>query len=64
MQQHRSASSRFIVDCPACLGTRKVPRQNSTILHGCMLCWERGVVSTIVADRWRKKRDESSDDVR
>ena len=63
MKHDRSTTGRFIVECPACLGSRKVPRQNSTILHGCMLCWERGVVSTIVADRWRK-RDEPSDDVR
>jgi hypothetical protein len=50
-------------ECPACFGTGKVPRLNSTILHGCMLCWERGVVSTIVADRWRSKREEQSDSV-
>jgi hypothetical protein len=64
MQQHnRHNRGRFIEDCPACLGTGKVPRPNSIVLHGCMLCWERGVVSTIVAERWRK-RDQPSDDIR
>jgi hypothetical protein len=43
---------RYIVDCPACRGAGRVPRPESTVLHGCRLCWERGVVSTIVADRW------------
>ena len=63
MVHDQSTRRRFIVDCPACLGTGKVPRPNSTILHGCMLCWERGVVSTIVADRWRE-REEPSDGMR
>ena len=45
----------LVVTCPACLGKGKVPRENSRILHGCMLCWERGVVSTIVADRWSNR---------
>ena len=53
------AANPYIVDCPACLGKGKVLRPNSTILHGCMLCWERGVVSTIVAKRWRKRENQS-----
>ena len=58
----QSIRGRFIVDCPACLGTRTVPRADSTILHGCRLCWERGVVSTIVAERWlnRPPQDEAA----
>jgi Ribonuclease G/E len=63
MAHDQSARRRYMEECPACFGTGKVPRLNSTILHGCMLCWERGVVSTIVADRWRRKREEQSDSV-
>ena len=63
MKSDQSTRGRYIVECPACLGTRKVPRLNSTILHGCMLCWERGVVSPIVADRWLS-REEPSDGTR
>jgi hypothetical protein len=61
--EHRHYRGRFIVDCPACLGTGKVARPDSIVLHGCMLCWERGVVSRISAERWRK-RDDPSDDIR
>ena len=43
---------RYIVECPACQGTGRVARAESTVLHGCRLCWERGVVARIVADRW------------
>ena len=60
MMHDHSGRRRYIVNCPACLGKGKVPRENSTILHGCMLCWERGVVSTIIADRWRN-REEPAD---
>ena len=48
-------SGKYIVDCPACEGTGKVPKPGSIVLHGCLLCWERGVVSPIVADRWFKR---------
>jgi hypothetical protein len=63
MQHEHHNRGRFIEDCPACLGTGKAPRPDSIVLHGCMLCWERGVVSIIVAERWRK-RDDPSDGVR
>ena len=49
---------RYIVDCPACEGTGRVSRPGSVVLHGCRLCWERGVVSTIVAERWRNRPPE------
>lgn len=57
MTYDQATRGRYIVECPACLGTRKVPRPDSTILHGCMLCWERGVVSTIIAERWRNRAE-------
>lgn len=50
-----TGSGKFIVDCPACQGAGKVPKPGSIVLHGCLLCWERGVVSTIVAERWLKR---------
>jgi hypothetical protein len=43
---------RYIVECPACEGTGREARPGSTVLHGCRLCWERGVVARIVAERW------------
>ena len=61
-KQRPPRRGRFIVDCPACQGTGRVNRPGSTILHGCRLCWERGVVSTIIAERWlnRPPQDEAA----
>jgi Ribonuclease G/E len=46
---------RYIVDCPACEGTGRIRHVDSVVLTGCRLCWERGVCSPIVANRYRKK---------
>ncbi len=46
---------RYIVDCPACAGTGRIRQGDSVVLTGCRLCWERGVCSPIVANRYRKK---------
>lgn len=48
---------RYIVDCPACEGTGREARPESIVLHGCRLCWERGVVARIVAERWINRSD-------
>lgn len=59
----RSRRGRFPVDCPACQGLGKVPRHGSAELYGCQLCWERGVVSAIVADRWRNHHNPEEGNV-
>ena len=42
----------FIVTCPACGGSRRVTRDGSQVPLSCRLCWERGVVASIVANKY------------
>lgn len=51
---------RFIVPCPACDGTGTVVRAGSQASVGCRLCWERGVVSRIVAESFRREQSPPS----
>jgi hypothetical protein len=44
----------FIVTCPACRGHRRVLRDGSQARLSCRLCWERGVVSRIVANKYTR----------
>lgn len=46
------ADKRFIVTCPGCGGSGRVLRDGSQVRLSCRLCWERGVVARIVADRY------------
>ncbi len=46
------AHERFIVTCPGCDGSGRVLRDGSQVRLSCRLCWERGVVARIVADRY------------
>lgn len=42
----------FIVICPGCGGSGRVLRDGSQVRLACRLCWERGVVARILADRY------------
>lgn len=42
----------FIVTCPGCHGSGRVLRDGSQVRLSCRLCWERGVVARIVADKY------------
>lgn len=46
------AREPFIVTCPACGGDRRVLRDDSQVPLSCRLCWERGVVAAIVANKY------------
>jgi hypothetical protein len=48
-------SERYIVACPACGGDGRVVPPGSLAQVGCRLCWERGRVSRIVADKYRRE---------
>jgi hypothetical protein len=50
--RQKPARKPFIVLCPACDGIGHVLRDGSQVQLTCRLCWERGVVARIVADRY------------
>lgn len=54
----RGKDGRFIVRCPACLGSGRVIRPGSQVPVGCPLCWERGRVARIVAERYERAGGE------
>jgi hypothetical protein len=54
--------ARLIVACPACGGRGWVKAPGSRARMGCRLCWERGRVSRIVADRFLQLRDRKQDE--
>lgn len=63
--ERRGRDGRFIVSCPACQGSGRVVRSGSQVPVGCRLCWERGRVARIVAERFerqRRARDTESTD--
>ncbi len=49
---------RYIVACPACEGSGRVVRPGSQVPVGCRLCWERGRVSRIVAERFTREASD------
>jgi hypothetical protein len=55
-ERRRGRDGRFIVSCPACRGSGRVVRQDSQVPVGCRLCWERGRVARIVAERFERQR--------
>jgi len=50
----------FIVTCPGCGGSGRVLRDGSQVRLSCRLCWERGVVARIVADKYLRNAHSSS----
>lgn len=50
-----SPHAPFIVTCPACGGSGLVLRDDSQVHLGCKLCWRRGVVARIVAEKYLSK---------
>lgn len=46
----------YIVPCPACNGKGRLRRDGSQVHLSCRLCWERGVVARIVADKYLRAR--------
>jgi Ribonuclease G/E len=50
----RSPHEPFIVTCPACAGRGLVLRDGSQVHLVCRLCWQRGVVARIIADRYAR----------
>lgn len=54
--KRRGRDGRFIVACPACCGSGRVVGPGSQVPVGCRLCWERGRVARIVAERFERQR--------
>jgi hypothetical protein len=52
LREHQPAHKPYIVSCPACDGKGRVRRDGSQVLLACRLCWERGVLSRIVAEQY------------
>jgi hypothetical protein len=61
-ERRRGRDGRFIVSCPACRGSGRVVRQGSQVPVGCRLCWERGRVARIVAERFERQRSARETD--
>jgi hypothetical protein len=51
-------AERYIVLCPACGGDGRVIPPGSLAQVSCRLCWERGRVSRIVADKYLRSHDK------
>jgi hypothetical protein len=51
----------YIVACPACKGKGRLLRDGSQVHLSCRLCWERGVVARIVADKYLRARHSPAD---
>ena len=49
---------KYIVSCPACGGDGRVVPPGSLAQVSCRLCWERGRVSRIVADKYLRNIDK------
>jgi hypothetical protein len=54
--ERRGRDGRFIVSCPACQGSGRVVGSGSQVPVSCRLCWERGRVARIVAERFERQR--------
>lgn len=54
----------FIVACPACKGKGRLLRDGSQVHLSCRLCWERGVVARIVADKYLRNAHSAADGTR
>jgi hypothetical protein len=56
-----SARRKYIVPCPACDGTGRIIPRGSLARVSCRLCWERGRVSWLVAERYTRLGNGRSD---
>lgn len=56
-----SGRRKYIVPCPACGGSGRIVPRGSLARVSCRLCWERGRVSWIVADRYARHNDSRPD---
>ncbi|HEV3172714.1 MAG TPA: hypothetical protein VGZ32_20375 [Actinocrinis sp.] len=54
----RAPPERYIVLCPACEGDGRVIPPGSLAQVSCRLCWERGRVSRIVANKYLRSHDK------
>jgi hypothetical protein len=52
---------KYIVQCPACGGTGRIVPRGSLARVSCRLCWERGRVSWLVAERYARHNDGRPD---
>ena len=55
------ARRKYIVPCPACGGTGRIVPHGSQARVSCRLCWERGRVSWIVAERYARHNNGRPD---
>ena len=51
-------AEKYIVSCPACGGDGRVIPPGSLAQVSCRLCWERGRVSRIAANKYLRSQDK------